>query len=100
MFGTNINNLTKVTLNHLPEGKESADGYRACYVIDDYLVPSGFMTRLAHNLRTTRLNFGDVHDPAAMCKKEFLDSLTENEIMVLPACLLLLMRDRYIFLDF
>ena len=72
-------------------------GYK---VIGGMLVSNLFMERLTRHLDSIRLEYGVVFDPGKVCGENFLKSLTEEEREVLGPCILVLIDEGAITMNF
>jgi hypothetical protein len=102
MASKNLNSLTHVNLEYtagMHEGIDEND-FIGFSVINDMLVPIAFVDRLSSHLALKEIVYGDVISPRQLCGDEFFNSLTAEERQVLASCILLLIEDGRIELNF
>lgn len=102
MASKNLNSLTRTYLEYvggMHDGIDENDciGFS---IIDDMIVPISFVDRLSFHLDLKTIIYGDVISPRRLCGDEFFNSLTDEERQVLASCILLLIEDGRIALNF
>ena len=69
-------------------------------VVGDLLVPDVFLMNLAVHLGSRHLEYGMVYSPRELCDREFFYALTNEERAVLGPCILLLISDGSVKMNF
>ena len=69
-------------------------------VVGDLLVPDVFLMDLAAHLGSRHLEYGMVYSPKKLCDREFFNALTNEERAVLGPCILLLISDGSVKMNF
>jgi len=99
---SNLNSVTRISIKETAQrnGQNTTYHEYGYKIIDGFLVPNAFMEELAFDLRDSVLFYDAVLSPQKLCSPDFLNSLSSDAKAALGACVLLLIKDGFVKIDY